>query len=99
MQTNQKEVCPRLLPSLVGLHDTLVRLQHWAGWKLHGIFDAQDALFSLFFHRREIQSVLSREQIENRRWLQASGDYICESIGHDNGNDNGVISADFQHHE
>ena len=70
----------RVLNSAFGIEDM-------AGWRLHGIFDAEDGFFALLFERRQFKAVLPGEEIENGCRLQGARNHVGKRVRHDHGHD------------
>ena len=98
-QANQQLLGGGRLRSPQRLIHRRLRIQHRIGHRTHGIFHAQNSLFPLFFHRRQFQAVLARQNVKNCNRLQSARNHIRNRVRHNHRQNNRVVPAHLQHHE
>ena len=79
--------------------DVILRAENGGRDGEHGVFDAEDGFFAIFFERGQDEAVLASEQVEDGNALQAARDEVGKSVGDDDGDDDLVVAADFEDHE
>ena len=82
-----------------GAGDTVGALKDGYGDGLHGVFDVEVALFALLFHGGQVEAVLVGELFEDGNRLQDARDEVGDGVGEEDGQNDRVVAAYFQHHE
>src|SRR5579872_6172925 len=65
VQAHQESGIGRILNAARAGVDVILGAENGSGDREHGVFDAQDGFFAIFFERGKDESILAREQVED----------------------------------